>query len=196
MAIGRPREFDTDAVLDAAMRVFWAKGYEGATMSDLTTATNLKPGSIYAAFGSKTGLFKQAVDRYIATIFAYGPAALAAPTAREVTRLFLLGAVDATTGSDTPAGCLLVQSALSPGDTALEAKAELNDRWRAAEEILTSRFAQALEEGDLPAGTDPRDVAVYVLSVSQGFAVQASTGASREQLRRIVDLTMRTLPWE
>ncbi|MGI5506611.1 TetR/AcrR family transcriptional regulator [Lentzea sp. CA-135723] len=196
MAIGRPREFDTEAVLDSAMRVFWAKGYEGATMSDLTTATNLKPGSIYAAFGSKTGLFKQAVEHYISTIFAYGPAALAAPTAREVVRLFLLGAVDATTGADTPAGCLLVQSALSPGDTALEAKAELNARWRSAEEVLTSRFTRASEEGDLPAGTDPRDVAVYVLSVSQGIAVQASTGASREQLRRIVDLTLRTLPWE
>jgi AcrR family transcriptional regulator len=196
MAVGRPREFDTEHVLAAAMRVFWAKGYEGATMADLSAATNLKPGSVYAAFGSKAGLFKQVTDHYATTVSTYGPVALLAPTVRDVARLWLLGAVDTTTGDDTPAGCLLVQSALATGDTAVEAKAELSARRHAAEEMLTERFTRAHADGDLPADADPRDAAVYVLSMSHGIAVQASTGATREQLRRLVELALRKLPWE
>src|SRR4051794_23423223 len=79
MAMGRPRGFDPDAVVDAAVEVFWRKGYEGASMADLCAATGLRPGSIYAAWGSKLGLFSAAVDRYVDTVFAYGMTALEAP---------------------------------------------------------------------------------------------------------------------
>nr|WP_201749134.1 TetR/AcrR family transcriptional regulator [Micromonospora acroterricola] len=194
--MGRPREFDVERVLESALHVFWTKGYEGATMADLSAATNLKAGSIYAAFGSKSGLFKQVVDHYSTTIFGYGTAALEADTAREVVRRWLLGAADATTGPDTPPGCLLVHGALATGDTAAEAKADLCARRHTAEATLTQRFTRARDSGDLPPTVDPRDAAAYVITLSQGLAVQAASGASRTDLRRLAELALRKLPWE
>ncbi|MBM0230853.1 TetR/AcrR family transcriptional regulator [Micromonospora sp. STR1_7] len=194
--MGRPREFDVERVLESALRVFWTKGYEGTTMADLSAATNLKAGSIYGAFGSKSGLFKQVVDRYRDTVFGYGTAALEADTVREVVRRWLLGAADATTGPDTPPGCLLVQGALVTGDAAAEARADLCARRQAAEVVLTERFASARETDDLPVTVEPRDAAAYVIALSQGFAVQAASGASRADLRRLAELALLKLPWE
>ncbi|MFD0783191.1 TetR/AcrR family transcriptional regulator [Micromonospora azadirachtae] len=196
MAMGRPRQFDTGRVLEAALRVFWTKGYEGATMAELSAATNLKAGSIYAAFGSKAGLFRQVVNHYSDTVFGYGTAALEAGTARDVVRRWVLGAADATTGPDTPPGCLLVQGALAAGDTAAEARGELAARRHTAVEMLTERFVRARESGDLPSTVDPRDAATYVITFSQGLAVQAASGAGRSDLRRLAELALRKLPWE
>ncbi|MFC6016959.1 TetR/AcrR family transcriptional regulator [Plantactinospora solaniradicis] len=196
MAIGRPREFDVERVLESALRLFWTRGYEGTTMADLSAATNLKAGSIYGAFGSKAGLFKQVVERYSTTIFGYGAAALEADSAREVVRRWLLGAADATTGPDTPPGCLLVQGALATGDASTDAKIDLCARRQAAEVMLTERFTRAREAGDLPPTVEPRHAAAYVIALSQGIAVQAASGASREDLRRLAELALLRLPWE
>ncbi|GAA4585444.1 TetR/AcrR family transcriptional regulator [Planotetraspora phitsanulokensis] len=196
MPMGRPREFDAEQVVESALRVFWAKGYEGTTMADLSAATKLKAGSIYGAFGSKAGLFKQVVDRYARTTFAYGEAALAADTAREVARRWLIGAAEATTGPATPPGCLLVQGALATGDTADEVRADLCARRQAAEVLLTERFTRARDEGDLRQSVEPRDAAAYVLTLSQGFAVQAASGTGQADLRRLADLALLHLPWE
>ncbi|SNS77648.1 DNA-binding transcriptional regulator, AcrR family [Asanoa hainanensis] len=193
MAMGRPRGFDVDEVLEAALRVFWAKGYEGTTMADLSAATKLRAGSIYGAFGSKEGLFKQVVDRYSDNVYGYGAAALAADSPREVARLWLYGAADATTRPEYPAGCLLVQGALAAGDAAIEPGADLRARRQVAVVKLTERFAEA---GELPPDVDPGDAARYVIALSQGFAVQAASGASRAELRSMADLALRQLPWE
>ena len=196
MARGRPREFDLDDVLQAALNVFWGKGYEGATMADLAEATGLRPGSIYAAFGSKAGLFKQVVDRYVATAFSYGPHSLEADSVREVVRRWLTGAAENTTGEATPAGCLLVQGALVTGDAAQEVGQDLCGRRQAAQVMLTERFARAQETGDLPSGVEARVAALYVVALADGIAVEAASGASRETLLTLVDLAMRRLPWE
>ncbi|WP_433286604.1 TetR/AcrR family transcriptional regulator [Pseudonocardia sp. CA-142604] len=196
MARGRPREFDVDEVLQAALNVFWGKGYEGATMADLREATGLQPGSIYAAFGSKAGLFAQVVDRYVATSFSYGAHSLEADSVREVVRRWLTGATKSSTGEATPAGCLLVQGALVTGDAAREVGQDLCDRRKAAQVMLTERFAQAQESGDLASDVEPRDAARYVVALAEGIAVEAASGAGRETLLSLVDLTMRRLPWE
>jgi AcrR family transcriptional regulator len=195
MAMGRPRGFDPDAVVDAAVKVFWRKGYEGASMADLCAATGLRPGSIYAAWGSKLGLFSAAVDRYVDTVFAYGMSALQAPTAAEVVRTWLVGSVEASTGTATPPGCLLVQSALATGESAAEAQEVLIVKRRAGERVLAQRLAAARAAGDLPADADPELLARYVLTVSEGIAVQAASGASRAELLAVVDLTTSRLPW-
>ncbi|WP_257232217.1 TetR/AcrR family transcriptional regulator [Streptomyces sp. Rer75] len=196
MAKGRPREFDAEQALSAALGVFWAKGYEGATMADLSAATGLKPGSIYGAFGSKAGLFGQVVDHYARTVFAYGPEALEAGSVREVVRRWLKGAVEATTGAGTPAGCLMVHGALATGDAASEAKAEVRTRREAGEVMLTERFADARRSGDLPGTVEPRDAARYVLALTEGIAVQAAYGAPRADLERLAELALIRLPWE
>jgi AcrR family transcriptional regulator len=165
-------------------------------VADLGEATGPQPGSIYAAFGSKAGLFKQVVDRYVATAFSYGPRGLEADSVREVVRRWLTGAATTATGETTPAGCLLVQGALVTGDGALEVGQDLCDRRKAAQVMLTERFARAQESGDLPSCVEPRVAARYVVVLAEGIAVEAASGASRETLLSLVDLTMRRLPWE
>ncbi|ADI07031.1 transcriptional regulator, TetR family protein [Streptomyces bingchenggensis BCW-1] len=196
MAKGRPREFDIDDALSAAVAVFWAKGYEGTTMADLSAATGLKAGSIYAAFGSKADLFKRVLDHYAGTVFSYGPKALEAGTVREVVSRWLRSATSAMTGEATPAGCLLVHGALVTGDAASEVKADVCTRRQAGEVMLTERFERARLSGDLPAGVDPKDAARYVLALTEGMAVQAAYGADRAALERLVDLALDRLPWE
>ncbi|MCI2421170.1 TetR/AcrR family transcriptional regulator [Saccharopolyspora sp. K220] len=194
--MGRPREFDLDEALAAALRVFWAKGFEGTTIADLTEATQLKRGSIYAAFGSKEGLFRRALDRYVATVFSYADDALAQPAVRTVVEKFLRGAVRASTGENTPAGCLLVQGALAAGDEAREIRDELANRRAIGTARLRERFERAAAEGDLPAHVDPEAVAHYVVALAQGIAVEASSGVSRARLDQLVDLALLRLPWE
>ncbi|GHJ44229.1 TetR family transcriptional regulator [Catellatospora sp. TT07R-123] len=195
-ALGRPREYDTDEVLDRAMKVFWAKGYEGTSMADLTAASGLKPGSIYSAFGSKAGLFERVLDRYVDTVFGYAAAAVRAPTVREVVRRWLDGVVHATTGSTTPPGCLLVQGALAVGDTARAVQEQLHRRRLAGERMLVERLERARSEGDLPAGADPAAIAGWLLSLSAGMSVEAAGGADRRRLQRTADLALARLPWE
>ncbi|MDI1461505.1 TetR/AcrR family transcriptional regulator [Catellatospora sp. KI3] len=194
--LGRPREYDTDEVLDRAMKVFWAKGYEGTSMADLTAATGLKPGSVYSAFESKAGLFERVLDRYVDTVFGYAAEAVRAPTVRGVVERWLAGVVEATTGRDTPPGCLLVQGALAVGDTARAVQEQLQVRRLAGERLLVERLARGVADGELPAGADPAAIAGYVLALSAGLSVEAAGGADRRRLRRTADLALARLPWE
>ncbi|GGN85040.1 TetR family transcriptional regulator [Actinoplanes lobatus] len=192
MAMGRPRAFDTGAAVDGAMRVFWAKGYDGATMTDLCAATGLQPGSVYAAFGSKQGLFGQAVRHYIDDVVTYSAAAMREPTAGAIVRAWLNGAVESTTGETTPAGCLLVQGALTGGEAATLLAAQR----RTGEGLLAQRFAELRDQGGLPPTADPAAIASYVFALAQGIAVQAASGATRDELHAMVTLFTARLPWE
>ena len=191
MRTGRPREFDIDQSLDRAVQVFWRQGYEGTAISDLTEALGINRPSLYAAFGNKESLFRRALDRYAGRTARYVPESLEQPTARAVVEHLLRGAVDATTGRGTPRGCLGVQSALvcSPDNDPVRRKLA---SWRRAGEAATrARLIRAREEGDLPTGADPADLARWVTTVIQGISVQAAGGASRRQLHRVVEMTLR-----
>ena len=195
MAImGRPREFSCEQALDLALQVFWRKGYEGASMADLTEAMGITKPSLYAAFGNKEELFRKALDRYVDGPGGYFQVALTKPTAREVVSHVLYEAADALTNPAHPPGCLAVQGALSCGDAAETIKQELMARRAKGENDLRQRFARALAEGDLPQGADAADLARYISAMLQGMAVQAAGGADHAQLRRIADMTMRSWP--
>lgn len=194
MAMGRPREFDVDKALDTALKLFWQKGYEGTSLSDLTEAMGINRPSLYAAFGNKENLFRKALDRY-----ADGPAsawrrALEAPTAREVVERLLMATADSMTDPRYPGGCLTVQGALSCGDEAQPIRQELACRRQQGQTDLYNRLARAREEGDLPPDSDPCDLARFVSMVTQGMAVQAAGGATREELRRAAELALRAWP--
>jgi AcrR family transcriptional regulator len=194
MAMGRPREFDPDQALDRALRVFWRSGYEGASMADLTEAMGITKPSLYAAFGNKEELFRKALDRYVDGPGGYVQVALAKPTAREVVEHLLYHAADAVTDPENPPGCLAVQGALCCGEAAETIKQELMSRRANGEENLRKRFARAITEGDLPRESNAADLARYISAIVQGMAVQAAGGVSREQLRKIAEMTLRTWP--
>src|SRR5690242_1075992 len=174
---GRPRTFDTDRALDRALEVFWRKGYEGASLSDLTTAMRINRPSLYAAFGDKAQLFRRALDRYAEGPAAYARDALKESTARRVIEKLLYCTADSSSDARNPKGCLLVQGALACGDDASCAKRELTLRREAGEEALHQRLKRAKAERDLPPDSDPAALARYVASVCQGIAVQAASGA-------------------
>ena len=125
---GRPRAFDPDAALDRAMHVFWAKGYEGASLSDLTRAMRINRPSLYAAFGNKEELFRKVLDRYMNGPLAYFGEALGAAKARDVVERIFLGAANMARDPRMPAGCLVVQGALACGDAARSVRKEIAAR--------------------------------------------------------------------
>ena len=194
MAMGRPREFDVDKALDLALQVFWRKGYEGASMADLTETMGITKPSLYSAFGNKEELFRKALDRYVDGPGGYFQVALAKATARAVVEHLLYESADAVTDPNHPPGCLAVQGALSCGDAAESIKQELMSRRAKGEQDLRQRFERAIAEGDLPQGSDAADLAAYLSAILQGMAVQAAGGTTREQLRKIAEMALRTWP--
>jgi len=194
MAMGRPREFDVDKALDLALQVFWRKGYEGASMADLTETMGITKPSLYSAFGNKEELFRKALDRYVDGPGGYFQVALAKPTARAVVEHLLYESANAVTDPNHPPGCLAVQGALSCGDAAESIKQELMSRRAKGEQDLRERFERAIAEGDLPSGSDAADLAAYLSAILQGMAVQAAGGTTRAQLRKIAEMALHTWP--
>lgn len=184
MAIGRPREYEPEQVLDIATRLFWERGYDGVSISDLTEATGVNRRTLYAAFGSKDDLYRRAIEHYVAGHGGYAAAALARPTAREVAAAMMHGAADATSTPERPQGCLLVQ-----------AGAELAELRDAGVQVLVDRFTAAQADGEL-AGQDPCALARWVAAVCQGIAIQARSGATRDELHAIADRSLLAWPVE
>jgi AcrR family transcriptional regulator len=191
MAIGRPRAFEPERVLDTAMRLFWEHGYDGVAISDVTQAAGINRRSLYDTFGSKEELFRRAVERYVAGPGGYAATALGRPSAREVAHAMVHGAADATSTPDRPPGCLLVQGALAC--EAAQLQADLAGLRDAGVAVLAERFVEAQAAGEI-SGEDPVALARWISAVCQGIAVQARSGATREQLHAIADQSMRAWP--
>jgi AcrR family transcriptional regulator len=191
---GRPRSFDKERALDAALHVFWEKGYEGASLSDLTEAMGINRPSLYAAFGDKEALFRQVLERYEQGPVAYVTEALQEPTARTAVERMLKGTVAALTRPHSPHGCLLVQGALACGDESAVMRRELARRRSAAEIVLRKRLKKAKDEGELSATADPADLARFYMAVMHGMSVQAAGGANRAALESVAHTALRAWP--
>jgi AcrR family transcriptional regulator len=192
--LGRPRAFDEGAALEKAMHVFWAKGYDAASLSDLTAAMGINPPSLYAAFGNKEELFLRVLARYGEGPASYAMRALAAPTAREVAKRRLYGAVDAMCDATRPPGCLAVQAAAKCGDPTSPIGQKLIAFFEGAHRAFVERFKRAKAEGDLPKDTDPAALARYLNAVAHGISIQAATGVSRAELRGVAEMALRQWP--
>ncbi len=191
---GRPREFDAEQALEQAMLVFWAQGYEGTSLSDLTDAMGITRSSLYAAFGNKESLFRHAMERYAVGPAAYVTDAIERQTAHEVAKAFLAGAVESTTSPGLPAGCLSVQGSLAAGESGAVARDALV-AWRGdGYRRLLRRFEQAVAIGDLPPQADPKLLARYIMTLANGIAVQAASGASRSELQHTADMALLNWP--
>jgi AcrR family transcriptional regulator len=190
---GRPRSFDRDAALDAAMEVFWEKGFEAASISDLTKAMGLNPPSLYSAFGDKEGLFLEAVERYSEGNQESCPYCEEA-TARGAIEKLLTYSAHELTASSHPRGCLMMMASTTAANSS-EALRKLIARKRAgALEGMRERIKRGLKEGDVPAGTDAVALADFYFTILSGMALQAREGATRKSLLATVARSMTLFP--
>jgi AcrR family transcriptional regulator len=192
--LGRPRAFDIDRALDQAMHLFWRKGFLGTSLSDLTEAMGINRPSLYAAFGNKEALFRRTVERYFQGPAAYLQEALRDATARAVVEHLLQGVVDLLTDPNLPRTCLWVHGALSCGGTSDPLQEEFVKQRAQGHADLRMRFKRAIADGDLPRGSDADALARFVQTVNFGLTVQATTGASRKELLRVVATALQAWP--
>jgi len=189
---GRPRAFDRDAALECASRLFWAKGFEATSISDLTQAMGIGAPSLYAAFGSKEALYAEALRHYAETNAGYVWAGFnSSPTARDAVRSLLMDSAAALTGCvfDAPRGCMVTLSAVGS-----EGHEELGELVRSARAVtlqrLSARLSRAVAEGEIPCSTDLHALARFVQTLQNGMSILARDGASRVELEAVTDVAM------
>ncbi len=191
---GRPRRFDPEQVLEKAMHVFWEKGYEGASLHDLTTAMAIPSQSLYKAFGNKQKLFEQALARYLVGPVAFIRGALNEPTAYAVAERTLRDSAEFLAAQPKRCGCMTIQAALVGGEESQPVRRKLIALRLRAQAALRRRFERAQEEGDLAKTADASDLARFVTTMFQGMTVQAINGASVKDLLRLKETALRAWP--
>jgi Transcriptional regulator len=192
--MGRNREFDVDQALDAALCVFWRKGYEGVSYTDLTQATGVERPALYSAFGNKEALFRRALARYYEHYLDFIPAAMELPTSREVVSHILFSAAELQTRYPDHRGCLGIHGALACSDDAEPIRLALIDARAEGEASLRDRLERAKQEGDLPETANCAALAAFVMAVTHGMAVQAKAGFSRDMLEAVAEQALSTWP--
>ncbi len=193
--LGRPRRFDRDAALLAAMRVFWAQGYEGTSIQDLVTAMGVNKPSLYATFGCKEELFQEAVQLYDRLEGRATTESLAnAKTARDAVKAMLDANAHAYTATEGPRGCMIVLSALLGTPDNQPVRAFLAQNRLEGELTLQSRLARGVKDGDLPPSANVAQLAAFYTTVLEGLSIQARDGASPEKLKSIIDAAMLAWP--
>jgi AcrR family transcriptional regulator len=196
MARGRPRTFDRDAALTAAVRLFWERGYEATSIGDLTGAMGIRPASLYAAFGDKKSLFREAVEAYgRSPEGAFIANALTEePTARGAIARILNEAAAVYADRSHPAGCLTISAATNVTPQDAEVEKHLRDLRNANLKRFEARLRKAQSDGELPATANPNALAHYFAAVIQGMSQQARDGATQETLTQIADHAMQAWP--
>jgi AcrR family transcriptional regulator len=175
------------------MHVFWQKGFEGASLNDLTTAMGIQPASLYKAFGNKQALFEQALARYLAGPVAFIHGALSEPTAYAVAERILHQTAEFLTERRSRRGCMTIQAALAGGVEAVPVRRKLIALRLKEQDALRRRFERAKSEGDLPKDANAADLARFITALFQGMTVQAINGATREELVRLSEMALP--PW-
>ncbi len=191
---GRPRGFDRSTALHAAMLVFWKHGFDGTSFTDLTEATGMSKPTLYATFGDKVDLFREAVVAYSALAAKAYEEALNRPTAREAVEACLRLARGLDPKPGEPIVCFLVQGALTGSAGTQVLRDELTALRRQATEQLQMRLERAQREGDLPETADAAVLADYFTSLVVGLSVQAAGGSTPEQLNQVVTLALAQWP--
>ena len=193
--IGRPRAFDRDTALLAAMRTFWTQGYEGTSVQDLATAMGVNKPSLYATFGCKEEIFREAVELYDRVEGkATSQSLKKAGTAREAVESMLRSNARAYVVEEGPRGCMIVLSSLLGAPENESVRAFLADNRLQGEATLRERLAQGMAEGDLAVSADLDQLAAFYTTVLEGLSIQARDGASIEKLNIIIDAAMLAWP--
>ena len=191
---GRPRGFDRDQALEAALLEFWRHGYEATSIAALTKAMGINPPSLYAAFGDKRRLFSAAVERYAVTHGDYGARALGQPTARGVVETMLRLAATEYTEAGHPPGCLVIDGATNTSEASQDVAEELRAYREGTKQAIAERIAADVDAGRLPPQTDAPALATFYATLIQGMSTQARDGASEQDLQRVADVALAAWP--
>jgi AcrR family transcriptional regulator len=193
--IGRPRAFDRDAALLAAMRTFWAQGYEGTSIQDLVKAMGINKPSLYSIFGCKEEIFREAVELYDRLEGkATSNSLVESATAREAVETMLRANAQAYSVTSGPRGCMVVLSSLLGAPENEDVREFLAANRQQGEKVLRDRLIRGINEGDLPPSADVDQLAAFYTTVLEGLSIQARDGATPEKLNTIIDLAMLAWP--
>jgi AcrR family transcriptional regulator len=190
---GRPISFDKDAALEAAMLLFWERGFEGTSMADLTQAMRLNPSSIYAAFGDKHALFSLTVKRYMESRAQYAMKALEEPTLEKVVRALFDNTVAFLTSPGHPPTCMTLAGAVGCSVDATPARSIMTEIRKQNEAALRERFLQARKSGELSKDVNVDDYTRYLSSILAGLSIQAANGSTKAELMRTSQMALRHL---
>ncbi|CDI10177.1 TetR/AcrR family transcriptional regulator [Agrobacterium pusense] len=192
---GRPRLLDRDVGLDIAARLFWERGYEGTSTADLTKAMGINPPTLYSMFGSKEELYRQALDFSIARENSRRSDILQSDLPLyEALRLYLYDIADGDTQPDKPRGCMVSTAVLQHAEENASVARLTATLREASMQALKTRFDRAVDEGELPAGTDTDTLARFYGAIIQGMSAQACDGACNALLKRLIDLALAAWP--
>jgi AcrR family transcriptional regulator len=190
---GRPISFDKDAALEAAMLLFWERGFEGTSMADLTQAMGLNPSSIYAAFGDKHALFQLAVKRYMEKRAQYAGKALEEPTLERVVRALFDSTIAFLTAPGHPPTCMTLSGAVGCSVDATPARDIMTEIRKQNEAVMRERFMKARRSGELPKDVNVDDYTRYLSTIIAGLSIQAANGSTKAELKRTAQMALQHL---
>ena len=192
---GRPRSFDKDTALLKALDIFWRRGYEPASISELCSAMGINAPSLYAAFGNKAGLFLEAVAFYEEKYWL--------PPSRRfleeknfylAVHDFFAEAARILLSPDTPCGCMVVLAAVNISEEETDIIQDLRKRRLETRDMFARKIRQAVDEGQLPADTSPESLACAFNTSLEGMSLQAQSGMSVKEMEAMASYAVRMLP--
>ena len=190
---GRPISFDKDAALEAAMLLFWERGFEGTSMADLIQAMGLNPSSIYAAFGDKHALFSLAVERYMDSRAQYAVKALEEPTLERVVRALFENTVAFLTATGHPPTCMTLAGAMGASVDAAPARDLMTEIRKQNEVAMRDRLIKARKSGELAKDVNVDDYTRYLSSILAGLSIQSANGSTKAELKRTAQMALQHL---
>jgi AcrR family transcriptional regulator len=192
---GRPRCFDRDKALFAALEVFWQRGYEPASISELCKVMGINAPSLYATFGNKAKLFLEAATFYEETYWdAPGKKLMAEPDIYKAMGDFFAESTRILLSPDTPCGCMVVLAAVNISDDAQEITDAIRQLRFATKDMFAARIRQGIEDGQLPQDTDVTSMAGAFNTMLEGLSIQARDGLSQSELESMAQYAIRILP--
>lgn len=192
---GRPRTFDREVALNRALKVFWRRGYEPATMAELCAAMEINPPSLYAAFGNKAQLFMEAVRHYEEVYWdATWERMEDALDIHEAMAGFFRDAARILTSQEVPCGCMVILAATNVSPEAQKVNEALRALRQEGKDCFLARLRRAVKEEQLPLGTDVEALASTLNTMLEGMSLQARDGIARGELNRVAATVMALLP--
>lgn len=190
--MARPREFDTDTVLDQSMLVFWAQGYNGTSLDDLMKATQLNKQSLYCAFGDKHSLFLKALTRYRQQSFEKMKATLNGSDSALTGIENFFRCILSSQESDCK-GCLMVNTSLEFGTDDPEIHAELQSMFSGFEKFLEQAIRRGQAQGEITNRYDSRLLGKNLINTIGGLTILRKRGESTETLKALMEMALDAL---